>query len=171
MIMSSFFGTLFYIWSLNTVQSKKYEVVIMGAGMAGIAAATQLIEDGMNPKDILIIEGADYIGGRTKVSEFGGHSLNVGASWLEGGCVWCNESIKERFEVNPMLQLAEEFGIAFVSDDFESEIYFDARHGDLINHTELHDAYDDYGQAYKCVQAQYESTIGTPQFDPSKEDD
>eukprot|EP01083_Nonionella_stella_P258879 884303_1 len=169
--MPSFLVRLCCIWSLNPAQSKKYEVVIMGAGMAGIVAATELCENGMDPKDILIIEGSDYVGGRTKVSEFGGYSLNVGASWLKGACAFCNESFKERFEVNPMLQLAEEFGILFVADDFESEIYFDPRHGDLINHTELSDAYDDYGQAYKCVQAQYESTIDTPTFDPSKEDD
>eukprot|EP01083_Nonionella_stella_P197011 724574_1 len=174
MIMTSFFMTFFCIWSLNSVQSqkiKKYEVVIMGAGMAGIAAATELIKNGMNPKDILIIEGADYIGGRTKVSEFGGHSLNVGASWLKGGCVSCNESLKERFEVNPMLQLAEEFGIAFVADNFESEIYFDPLYGDPINHTALYAAYDDYYQAYECVQAQYGNTTDTPDYDPSKEDD
>eukprot|EP01083_Nonionella_stella_P047221 126368_1 len=104
------------ILSSNIVRSKTYDVIVMGAGMSGVSAATELCANGMDPNDILIIDGADYIGGRTKVSEFGGHSLNVGASWLEGGCVWCNESIKERFEVNPMLQLAEEFGIAFVSD-------------------------------------------------------
>eukprot|EP01083_Nonionella_stella_P156094 505066_1 len=91
--MPSFLVRLCCIWSLNPAQSKKYEVVIMGAGMAGIAAATELCENGMDPKDILIIEGSDYVGGRTKVSEFGGYSLNVGASWLKGACAFCNESM------------------------------------------------------------------------------
>eukprot|EP01083_Nonionella_stella_P088080 245293_1 len=75
------------------------------------SAATELCANGMDPKDILIIDGADYIGGRTNVAEFGGYSLNTGASWLMGSCAFCNESFKEEFELNPMFEIAEEMGL------------------------------------------------------------
>eukprot|EP01084_Bolivina_argentea_P182627 315251_1 len=182
--MQSLLVSLCILFS-NTVRSKKYGqansntrgfdgeygVIIMGAGMSGVSAATELCANGMDPNDILIIDGADYIGGRTNVGEFGGYSLNVGASWLMGSCAFCNESFKEEFELNPMFEIAEEIGLLFVEENWESEKYFDPLQGDPIDYEALDDAYDAYYKAYDCVQAQYWSTIGNPSYDPWKADD
>eukprot|EP01083_Nonionella_stella_P304649 1059544_1 len=159
------------ILSSNIVRSKTYDVIVMGAGMSGVSAATELCANGMDPNDILIIDGADYIGGRTNVAEFGGYSLNTGASWLMGSCAFCNESFKEEFELNPMFEIAEEIGLLFTEENWESEKYFDPLQGDPIDYEALDDAYDAYYKAYDCVQAQYWSTIGNPSYDPWKADD
>ena len=67
----------------DSSSSYDYDVIIMGAGMTGIAAGDILNKAGLN---ILIIEAQNYIGGRTKVEKFGNYSFDVGASWIEGYC-------------------------------------------------------------------------------------
>ncbi|XP_064396325.1 uncharacterized protein LOC135343261 [Halichondria panicea] len=57
-------------------------VIIIGAGMAGISAAQRLQEGGIN--DILILEGSDKVGGRVASVEFGGVTVSLGATWIQG---------------------------------------------------------------------------------------
>ncbi|XP_072050521.1 uncharacterized protein [Amphiura filiformis] len=59
------------------------QVLILGAGSAGIQAAATLNENGMD--DFIIIEGADYIGGRVKNANFNGQTINVGSQWASPG--------------------------------------------------------------------------------------
>ena len=66
-------------------QQNEYDVIIMGAGMSGISAATTLYEN--NVTNILIIEAQNYIGGRMKTINFTDYRLNRGASWIQGACV------------------------------------------------------------------------------------
>lgn len=58
------------------------DVVVIGAGSAGLAAARQLIDHGL---EVVIVEGADRIGGRAW-TESGtlGVPFDRGASWLQG---------------------------------------------------------------------------------------
>ena len=71
------------------------KVLILGAGSAGIKAASVLHENGMD--DFLIIEGADYIGGRVQNAEFSGQTVNVGSQWASpgGGSDIVNKMIRE----------------------------------------------------------------------------
>ncbi len=39
-------------------------VLIIGAGAAGLAAASRLIENGLSPKNITVLEAQNRIGGR-----------------------------------------------------------------------------------------------------------
>lgn len=55
------------------------QVIIIGAGAAGIAAATKLILNGF--RKILILEGQDRIGGRIHSIPFGTGVLELGAQW------------------------------------------------------------------------------------------
>ena len=58
------------------------DVVVIGAGAAGIAAARRLIADG---RSVLVIEAADRIGGRAYTdSHTFGVPYDQGAAWLQG---------------------------------------------------------------------------------------
>ena len=74
------------------------DVLIIGAGMAGVSAASALRASGINP---IIIEGrSDRIGGRIWTSfKWSDAPVDLGASWLT------HETI------NPLAKLAAESGI------------------------------------------------------------
>ena len=55
---------------------KSYCVVIIGAGLAGLACAKYLIEHQI--EDFLILEASEHIGGRCQTIQFGRYSLH----WL-----------------------------------------------------------------------------------------
>jgi monoamine oxidase len=58
------------------------EVVVIGAGAAGIAAARRLVADG---RSVLVIEASDRIGGRAYTeSQTFGVPYDQGAAWLQG---------------------------------------------------------------------------------------
>jgi monoamine oxidase len=67
---------------LAVAQPTNPDVVVIGAGAAGIAAARRLIASG---KSVVVIEAADRIGGRahTDHTTFG-TSYDQGAAWLQG---------------------------------------------------------------------------------------
>lgn len=58
------------------------DVVVIGAGAAGIAAARRLVAEGL---EVVVIEAADRIGGRAWTdTETLGQPFDRGASWLQG---------------------------------------------------------------------------------------
>lgn len=54
-------------------------VVIIGAGAAGIAAATKLISNGF--RNVVVLEGQNRIGGRIQTIPCNGSVLDMGAQW------------------------------------------------------------------------------------------
>lgn len=62
--------------------SKGVSIVIVGAGAAGIAAASKLLENGFD--DVKILEAEDRIGGRICSVELQGSMLDLGAQWVHG---------------------------------------------------------------------------------------
>jgi monoamine oxidase len=64
------------------------EVVIVGGGAAGIAAARRLTDAGV---DCLIVEARDRLGGRAFTAEVGGHPVDLGCGWLHSADrnPWC----------------------------------------------------------------------------------
>lgn len=58
------------------------DVVIVGAGMAGLMAANELIDKGLS---VVVLEAADRAGGRTKRIETGGRVGDVGGQWIGVG--------------------------------------------------------------------------------------
>ncbi|CAB4058632.1 SMOX [Lepeophtheirus salmonis] len=63
----------------------KAKVVIIGAGAAGLFAAKKLIDSGQyGPKDIIILEAQDYVGGRIKPFLLMMVLWKTGAQWIHG---------------------------------------------------------------------------------------
>ncbi|XP_076240610.1 uncharacterized protein LOC143183085 [Calliopsis andreniformis] len=60
----------------------KSQIVIIGAGAAGIAAAARLLERGL--ENIIILEGKDRIGGRIHTVKFADNVVELGAQWVHG---------------------------------------------------------------------------------------
>ncbi|MBB3021084.1 monoamine oxidase [Microvirga lupini] len=69
------------------------DVIIVGAGSAGIAAARHLMAHGLT---VTLLEARDRIGGRTLTRRFKGHPLDLGAHWLHAG------------PINPLVKLGRE---------------------------------------------------------------
>ena len=73
-----------------------FDVVIIGAGIAGIAAARELVDLGYN---VLVIESKKSIGGRLKTNRSLGFPVELGSSWLY------------HKDSNPMTPWLQQYGI------------------------------------------------------------
>ena len=62
-------------------EATKVEVLVLGAGIAGIAAARTLEVNGIH--DFVILEATDRIGGRIRKDD-GNPNLQLGAHWIQG---------------------------------------------------------------------------------------
>jgi len=82
-------------------------VIVVGAGMAGLAAASALRNAGV---DVVVIEGRDRIGGRTFTRDVGGVPIDVGGAWIHTA------------DGNPMSALADAAGIARVPNDIVAQV-------------------------------------------------
>jgi monoamine oxidase len=79
------------------------DVVIVGAGPAGLAAALQLQNSGL---EVIHLEARDRIGGRTHSVSIGRHKgIDVGAHWLHA------------YQANPLVKEARKRGIALNTAD------------------------------------------------------
>ncbi|XP_038051292.1 peroxisomal N(1)-acetyl-spermine/spermidine oxidase-like isoform X2 [Patiria miniata] len=82
----------------STCSKRRPRVVIIGAGMAGLAAATTLTE--ANMFDIVVYEALERPGGRIHTSwQMGPRLIELGANWIHGE------------EGNPVYDLAKENGL------------------------------------------------------------
>ena len=63
--------------------NQEYDVVIIGAGAAGLAATEELIKSG---KKVICLEASNMIGGRALTdNQIFGEPYDLGAIWLENG--------------------------------------------------------------------------------------
>ena len=56
-----------------------HDVVVVGAGLAGLTAARELSRSGF---DVVVVEGRDRVGGRTKPATLAGVPVDLGASFV-----------------------------------------------------------------------------------------
>lgn len=69
MLSTAIFLLLYSITGTIYVDAGSPRIVIVGAGAAGIATASKLLENGF--EDVLILEAENRIGGRINTTEFG----------------------------------------------------------------------------------------------------
>uniref|UniRef100_A0A182M2C0 Amine oxidase domain-containing protein n=1 Tax=Anopheles culicifacies TaxID=139723 RepID=A0A182M2C0_9DIPT len=72
--------TLVDIVPVNGAENPR--IIIVGAGAAGIAAASRLYQKGF--RNITILEASQRLGGRIRTTPFGGGIVELGAQWCHG---------------------------------------------------------------------------------------
>lgn len=60
-------------------KARNYDVLVVGAGLAGLSAARSLVQEG---KKVLVLEARDRVGGRTYSTEHHGVLIEEGAAWV-----------------------------------------------------------------------------------------
>ena len=61
---------------------KRYDVIVIGAGLSGLVCARTLQHAG---KDVLVLEARDRVGGRTLSQDIGRATFDLGGQWLGPG--------------------------------------------------------------------------------------
>lgn len=91
---------------------EEQRIVVIGAGLAGLAAAKELIGHDL---DVLVLEARDRIGGRTWTSsKWPGMPMDLGASWIHG------------VTGNPLTRVAESADAELLETSYERTIVFNS---------------------------------------------
>ena len=91
---------------------QKFDVIVVGAGVAGLAAARRLQSSGAS---VVILEARNRIGGRVWTdTSMSGVPLDMGAAWIQGS------------KGNPITSLARSLGARTSTTDFENIALYDS---------------------------------------------
>lgn len=97
----------------GNVSGRSNRVVVVGAGLAGLAAARELQQNGA---DVVVVEARERIGGRVWTSrEWDSLPLDLGASWIHG------------VERNPLTGLADRLDTRRLVTSYERSRTYDSR--------------------------------------------
>ncbi|XP_046543801.1 polyamine oxidase 7-like [Haliotis rubra] len=110
----------------NVGSSNHSQVLILGAGASGLAAAKTLGE--RNISDFRILEGSNRTGGRVKSVQFGGKTVEEGATWMIGK------------EGTPLWDVIQKYNVSGKKSDFDS-VLIRTFNGDNATDTEGEDAW------------------------------
>jgi spermine oxidase len=58
------------------------QILIIGAGAAGVSALSRLLESGY--RNVTLLEAQDYMGGRVRTVPFGANVVDLGGQWVHG---------------------------------------------------------------------------------------
>lgn len=136
---SLFASTIGLSWACaeNRVQSQQQKVLVIGAGIAGLAAAQELQQNGFQ---VTVLEGRDRIGGRIYSDRTLGFPVDLGASWIHG------------ITDNPIGNLAREWNIAIKPTDFDNILLYGSN-GQLISDEDIDSSYEIYEKIIERAEA------------------
>ena len=98
------------------------QVLVLGGGVAGVLAARKLIRD-EGIVEVLVVEARDELGGRMRSTTFGQHGAGGGGPFtVELGANWIQGTTEGDGPVNPILVLAEKYGVQTVESDYYTSI-------------------------------------------------
>jgi polyamine oxidase len=109
-------------------------IVVIGAGMAGLAAARALHDGG---RTVIVLEARDRIGGRTFTADVGDAVVDLGGAWIHGD------------ENNPIAEFAEGRGLSWDAHALDPDLVYDGVEGgvvgpnDLVEVLEVVDGFDE----------------------------
>jgi monoamine oxidase len=108
----------------NDINPKDKTVIIIGAGISGLASAKKLKENGFN---VIVLEAQDKVGGRLRTNRSLGVAFDEGASWIHG------------VNKNPITYLAQEAGMTtFETVDDQADTCYDI--GGILRSSSTYDA-------------------------------
>ena len=134
--------------SLPEPDSNAEHILIVGAGMAGLAAAQKLRQAGLR---VTILEGRDRIGGRVWTDRsWEGIPLDLGASWIHG------------VNGNPMTKLAEEVGVETARTDYDNHWIYDRFGNELddVGYSELEEMAEGFTEYVEAVRDELDVDTG-----------
>ena len=107
-------------------ESNGKTVIVIGAGISGLAAAKKLKENGFN---VIVLESQDKVGGRLCTNRILGFGFDEGASWIHG------------VTNNPITTLAQQAGMNTFETVDESRKSYDV--GGVLRSTSTYDNAED----------------------------
>ena len=102
----------------NTLITEEKDVIVIGAGIAGLATAKSLKSKGYN---VRILEASMRYGGRIKTIDIDGYKADFGASWIHG------------INGNPLYSLANENSIQTKTTHYNPSYIFDMDGEDITS--------------------------------------
>ncbi|KAF4455358.1 flavin containing amine oxidoreductase [Fusarium albosuccineum] len=95
----------------DTARPQEIDVVVIGAGLAGLSAARQLVRASL---DVVVLEARDRVGGKTW-----SQPLSAGKGIAEFGAAWINDVSQSK-----MIGLAREFGLELIEQNTRGDCVF-----------------------------------------------
>lgn len=102
--------------------SDTYDVVIVGAGLAGLSAAHELIRAGLS---CIVLESRDRVGGKTWSQELAG-----GGGVVDLGAAWINDTNQSR-----MYNIAKRYGAELIEQNTQGKVVLEDLDGKVSSFT------------------------------------
>lgn len=139
--------------------SSPLDVIVVGAGLAGLTAAKALADNG---KSFIVVERLSEVGGRIRSINASEHGLDNRGDFLgilEAGANWMNGGRgKSVGRPQPVKTLADEFDVEYYDQSFYEIQMF--KEGTELRWNELKKELQKADRAYECL-----SSSGVPLYD------